>query len=296
LKNFKLIKEQILSFQPEVVVFIDYPGFNLRMAEWTHKRGIKNAYYIAPQVWAWKENRVHKMRKYIDQLCVSLPFEKEYYESRDVNTSYVGHPLLEGISSTTEDKKSGKNTIQTIALLPGSRKQEIKKMLPVMLKALESLSNVEGIIAGAPNIDADFYRQWTKNNPRISLLENKTYDLLLQADYALVTSGTATLETALFQVPQIVLYKGNWLSYQIAKRFVKVKYISLVNLILNRQVVPELIQNDVKPRTVASHLKQLMTQHQTDAQLEAYRKLRQLLDEGGASKLVAEQLVERLQA
>lgn len=296
LKNFKLIKQQMLTFKPDVVVFIDYPGFNLRMAEWTHKKGIKNAYYIAPQVWAWKENRIQKMRKYIDRLYVILPFEKEYFESRDIDTRYVGHPLLEGISSKMEDRSKKTNDEKLVALLPGSRKQEIEKMLPVMLKALEPFPDIKAVIAGAPNMDRDFYQQWTKTSSKVSLMENRTYDLLGRADYALVTSGTATLETALFQVPQIVLYKGNWISYQIARRFVKVPYISLVNLILGRPVVPELIQNEVEPKTVAHKLQKLMTTTQTNAQKEAYRNLNDMLDEGGASKLVAQDVVAQLKA
>lgn len=295
LSNFKLIKKQIAAFNPDVVVFIDYPGFNLRMAEWTHKKGIRNAYYIAPQVWAWKENRVHKMRKYIDQLYVILPFEKNYFESKDIDTKYVGHPLLEGIAHKLQAGSKKTNDQKLIALLPGSRKQEIEKMLPVMLKALKPFPDIKAVIAGAPNMDRDFYQQWTKTSSKVSLMENRTYDLLEKADYALVTSGTATLETALFHVPQIVLYRGNWISYQIAKRFVKVKYISLVNLIMDKPVLPELIQHEVSPRQVSNQLRKLMTAQETQAQKKAYRNLHKLLDEGGASKLVASDIVERMQ-
>lgn len=296
LRNFKLIKKQIQAFDPDIVLFIDYPGFNLRMAEWTHKNGIRNAYYIAPQVWAWKENRIHKMRKYIDRLYVILPFEKKYFESHKINTKYVGHPLLEGIPEEPLHGRQKQHDGITLALLPGSRKQEIQKMLPVMLQSLKSFPEVRAIIAGAPNIECRFYERWTQNNPRISLMENKTYDLLAKADYALVTSGTATLETALFKVPQIVLYKGNWLSYRIAKSFVKVKYISLVNLILDRPVLPELIQAKVTPAKIAKQLQELMTPEKTQQQLDAFQNLRILLDEGGSSGLVVSDIRNSLRS
>jgi len=295
LKNFKLIKQQILSFEPDMVIFIDYPGFNLRMAEWTHKQGIQNAYYIAPQVWAWKENRVHKMRKYIDQLYVILPFEKEYFESHDIDTRYVGHPLLEGITDKLDGLSKKTNDRKIVALLPGSRKQEIEKMLPVMIKALESFPDTSAIIAGAPNMNRDFYHKWTKTNENISLLENKTYDLLGQADYALVTSGTATLETALFQVPQIVLYKGNWISYQIARRIVNLDYISLVNLIMNREVVKELIQNDFNTKTLKKEFKKILEKEHRNKIFKDYFELEQKLGGKGASEKTAQFIVKSIQ-
>lgn len=295
LKNFKLCKSQIKKFDPHIVLFIDYPGFNLRMAEWTKKEGFRNAYYIAPQVWAWKEGRIKKMKRSIDQLFVILPFEKEYFRSHDVEAIYVGHPLLESITSFLSEKASISVPLKTgqklVALLPGSRKQEIEKMLPVMLEAISNYTDLKAVIAGAPNIDRSFYMRFMDRYPSVVLIENKTYEILKVADLALVTSGTATLETALFGVPMLVLYKGNPISYSIAKRFVKIKYISLVNLILDQPILKELIQHDVNVKNLMVEIKALKKEEEIARQKAAFQKLEHFLDEGGASELVAQQLI-----
>ncbi len=292
LKNFKICKNQILEFAPDVVVFVDYPGFNLRMAEWTKENGIRNAYYIAPQVWAWKENRVKKIRAFIDQLFVILPFEKEYFKGHEIDAHYVGHPLLEQLErGKYRLQKIEEREDKIIALLPGSRRQEIKRMLPIMLKAIRSFPDWRVIIAGAPNIGKEEYRK-ISGNASIEIWSNKTYELLDIASFALVTSGTATLETALFGVPQIVMYKGNSISYLIARRLVKVKYISLVNLILDQPVLKELIQGDVNEKKLVETMHQVMKKESLLELEENYRKLYALLDQGGASKMVVEKLLK----
>ena len=252
LGNLKFCKEDILTFKPDVLILIDYPGFNMRIAEFAKKHGIKVHYYISPQLWAWKENRIHKIKRDVDHMYVILPFEKDFYESKHGFTvDFVGHPLIDAIENRTaiqpkefldEHNLSDK---PIIALLPGSRKQEITKMLEVMLTMVEKFSTYQFVIAGAPSQDFEFYKPFIRSE-NVSFLSNKTYDLLSIATAALVTSGTATLETALFKVPEIVCYKTSGISFAIGKRLVKLKYISLVNLILDKEVVKELIQDEFK--------------------------------------------------
>lgn len=316
-KNIRFCKEDILAFQPDVLVLIDYPGFNLRMAEWARKQGLKVVYYISPQVWAWKENRVKKMKLCIDKMLCILPFEKEYYKNKwDWDVSYVGHPLVEvieekqlGISSlelgVTAHETSGVNrennsTLQTpnskllIALLPGSRKQEIAKKLPIMLEVAKSFPDYQFVVAQAPGLDNDFYAPFMAPYRNVSSVQNKTYDLLLKAKAALVTSGTATLETALFAVPEIVCYKGSNISYQIAKRLIKIKYISLVNLIMDKPVVKELIQDELTAANLVKELGLLLTDEKRKTALQKdYADLKTLLAAGGhASAQAARKIVE----
>jgi len=293
-RNLKFCKEDVLSFQPDAIILIDYPGFNLRIAKWAKQKGIKVIYYISPQVWAWKENRVKMMKECIDKMLVILPFEKEYYKNKwNWDVEYVGHPLVEVI----ESKKSGAGNQEpgskTIALLPGSRKQEIAIKLPIMLEAVKSFPGYEFVIAQAPSLDESFYKTFTDPYPNVSSVKNKTYDLLLKSKAALVTSGTATLETALFGVPEVVCYKGSAVSYQIAKRVIKVKYISLVNLIMDKLVVHELIQNDLTPANLERELKQLLTDPERIDQLKKeYADLKRILSEGGnASAKAAKSIV-----
>ena len=293
-RNLKFCKEDVLSFQPDAIILIDYPGFNLRIAKWAKQKGIKVIYYISPQVWAWKENRVKIMKECIDKMLVILPFEKEYYKNKwNWDVEYVGHPLVEVI----ESKKSGAGNQEpgskTIALLPGSRKQEIAIKLPIMLEAVKSFPGYEFVIAQAPSLDESFYKTFTDPYPNVSSVKNKTYDLLLKSKAALVTSGTATLETALFGVPEVVCYKGSAVSYQIAKRVIKVKYISLVNLIMDKLVVHELIQNDLTPANLERELKQLLTDPERIDQLKKeYADLKRILSEGGnASAKAAKSIV-----
>lgn len=244
LKNISFCKKDIQAFQPDVIIFIDYPGFNLRIAKWSKKSGYKTAYYISPQIWAWKENRIHDIKASIDKMIVILPFEKKFYEKHQMTVDYVGHPLTEIINTTIIDSNTKKiSNRPIIALLPGSRQQEIKKSLPIMLELVEYYPDYQFVIAQAPGQDASLYKSIIQDKD-VLLIQNATYPILKQAKAALVTSGTATLETALFGVPQIVCYKANKISYFLAKKLIKVKYISLVNLILDKPAIPELIQQD----------------------------------------------------
>lgn len=294
MKNLSFCKQDILSFQPDVLILVDYPGFNLRIAEWAKKNNIKVVYYISPQVWAWKENRVKKIKKYVDKMLVILPFEKTFYEKHHFEVAYVGHPLLDAISNFNPEtketfyKKNELNDKPIIALLPGSRKQEIEKMLPLMLSVTDSFNDYQFVVSKAPSVDEHFYKKLIKN--KAILCKSSSYDLLSYAKAALVTSGTATLETALFKVPQIVCYKGNNISYQIAKRVINVKYISLVNLIYDDEVVKELIQYDLTTQNLKLELQKILTPDNRKAILEKYETLIQKLGEGGASDKAAEQI------
>ncbi|HET9056242.1 MAG TPA: lipid-A-disaccharide synthase [Chitinophagaceae bacterium] len=290
LNNLKFSKKDILKFKPDAVILIDYPGFNLRIAKWAREQGIKVVYYISPQVWAWKENRVKKMKQCIDKMLVILPFEKEYYQNKwNWGVEYVGHPLVETIDKYKQEarQKHNPDVLKTniIALLPGSRKQEIVKKLPIMLEASKLFSQYHFIVAKAPGVDENFYNELLRPYPNVSYVSGKTYDLLLQARAALVTSGTATLETALFGVPQVVCYKGNALSYQIARRLVKIKFISLVNLIMEKEVIKELIQNDLTVANLQSELNELLHNPARVLQIrEDYNQLKiKLRKEGNAS-------------
>ncbi|WP_207512514.1 lipid-A-disaccharide synthase [Longitalea luteola] len=300
LKNLQFCKDDISKYKPDALVLIDYPGFNLRIAEWAKQQGYKVIYYISPQVWAWKENRVHKMKQCIDKMLVILPFEKEYYRNKwNWEVEYVGHPLIEVVEEAqlTPDGKPLSNK-PIIALLPGSRKQEILKKLPIMLEVSRMFPACQFIVAKAPGQEDSFYESILAMYPNVSSVRDATYNLLLQSRAALVTSGTATLETALFGVPEVVCYKGSNISYQIAKRLIKVKYISLVNLIMDKPVVKELIQNELTPANLRKELDALLTNETTQRQLkEDYADLRQLLGQGGhASARAAASIVAFLQS
>ena len=258
LKNISFCKADIEVFQPDVLVLIDYPGFNLRIANWAKAKGFKVCYYISPQVWAWKENRVKKMKQCIDQMIVILPFEKEWYASKwHWDVVYTGHPLVTVIDNfkSTMPALSHK---PIIAVLPGSRKQEIAVKLPEMLKVSSDFPDHQFIVAMAPSIEEAYYKHYLEPYKNVTSVSGKTYDLLAQAHAAIVTSGTATLETALFGVPEIVCYKGSNISYQIAKRLIKIKYISLVNLILDKPVVKELIQHDMNRSMISAELHRIL--------------------------------------
>lgn len=299
LRNISFCKKDVLSFKPDVLVLIDYPGFNLRIARWAKKQGIKVIYYISPQVWAWKESRVKKMKQCIDRMLVILPFEKEYYKNKwNWDVEYVGHPLVEEIERhKVQGTRFSISNKLIVALLPGSRKQEILKKLPVMLKVSKSFPEYQFVVAKAPGVDENFYNELMKPYYNVSYVGNQTYNLLMQAKAALVTSGTATLETALFAVPEVVCYKGSWLSYQIGRRLVKVKYISLVNLIMDRLVVKELIQHDLTVENFRNELDDLLNNDQRKKQLEEdYAKLKKILGAGSnASAIAAKHIVQSLQ-
>ncbi|NCU05369.1 MAG: lipid-A-disaccharide synthase [Chitinophagaceae bacterium] len=299
LNNLSFCKEDILAHRPDVLILIDYPGFNLRIAKWAKEQNIKVVYYISPQVWAWKENRVKMMMQCIDKMLVILPFEKEYYQTKwNWDVEYVGHPLIEEVERSVKEPDAlqpGKTTDtskQIIALLPGSRKQEILKKLPVMLEVSRQFPQYQFIVAKAPGLDASFYDALLSQFNNVSYVNNQTYALLQQSTAALVTSGTATLETALFQIPEVVCYKGSEVSYQIAKRLVNIKYISLVNLIMDREVVKELIQHEMNAANLTAELKQLLPGSAKREQvLSDYRQLKEKLQAGGHASAKAAQLV-----
>jgi lipid-A-disaccharide synthase len=300
ISNLKFCKQDIAQFKPDVVILIDYPGFNLRIAGWAKQQGLKVVYYISPQVWAWKESRVKKIRKSVDKMLVILPFEKKFYRKWNYEVEYVGHPLADVVDSAQNEIDplpgailSPLNENNIIALLPGSREQEVLKKLPVMLEVSKSFPDYRFVVAKAPSLNDAFYEKLLEQYKNVRSIRNKTYQLLLQSKAALVTSGTATLETALFGVPQVVCYKGSNISYQIAKRLVKVKYISLVNLIMDKEVVKELIQDEMNVANATRELTRILKdQHAINKMKEDYADLKKLLSEGGqASKKAARSIV-----
>lgn len=289
LSNIKLCKDQIIAFNPDVIILVDYPGFNLRIAKWAKENGFKIVYYISPQLWAWKENRVKQVKAYVDLMLVILPFEKDFYKKHNYNVEYVGHPLLDVIQDKGMFETSNSNNI---ALLPGSRKQEIKEMLPIMLKAAKTLPNYNFIIGIAPSIDKEFYYDLINNTKNIHLSNEGTYNILNKVRAAAVTSGTATLETALHQVPEVVCYKGGKISFMIAKTLIKVKYISLVNLIADKLIVKELIQEDLSAKSLSLELMRLLqTGTYRDEMIHNYIELKELLGNKGASLRAAEKII-----
>lgn len=279
LQNFKFCKQDILNFKPDAVILVDYPGFNLRMAKWCHQQGIKVIYYISPQIWAWKESRVNEIRKYVDKMYVILPFEKEFYAKWNVEVDFVGHPLLDEMKQAKAPAGS-----KIIALLPGSRKQEIENKLPVFLKMVSKFPDYRFVVAGVSHIGEAYYHSLIKE-VNCELRMDSTYEILSVAAFALVTSGTATLETALMEVPQIVCYKGGWLNYQLGKRLIKVPFISLVNLIMGHKIVEELIQDDLNEKRLETALLSLM-EHKEEV-LANYKKLKVKLGGPGASTRLA---------
>ncbi len=287
LRNFKLIKSQILTFQPDAIVLVDYPGFNLRLAQWLKTLNFNVIYYIAPQVWAWKENRVQKLKRYTDKILCILPFEKEFFARHNVAVDYVGHPLLEQIRFEVGERK------EIIALLPGSRLQEVSAMLPIMLSVMDAFDNYYFKIAKSSNLSKKVYEKIIGNKP-VEIYEKGSASLLSQAKFALVTSGTATLETALYAVPQIVCYKSGSISYQIAKRLIKVPYISLVNLIANKEVVKELIQQDFNSENLKIELKKLGQPAIRQQMLDDYQAITKLLGDGTASAKAAQIIIDYL--
>jgi lipid-A-disaccharide synthase len=302
LQNMKFCKKDLLSFNPDVVIFIDYPGFNIPIAEFAKKNGFKTVYYISPQVWAWKEGRVKTLKKVIDKMLVILPFEKDFYKKWNYEVEYVGHPLVEVIEESRKSKienrkltagqqpthhspgERGSTVIRQpiIALLPGSRKQEISKKLPIMLEVCKFFPDCRFVVAQAPSLSDEFIQQFTNQYSNVDIVKGKTYNLLMESDAALVTSGTATLETALFGIPEVVCYKGSTVSYEIAKRVIKVKYISLVNLIMDKLVVTELIQDNLTPENLKKELESLLHDPKKRSRLaKDYQELWDILSKGG---------------
>ena len=291
-KNLDYCKNDILAFKPAALILIDYPGFNLRIAEWAKQQGIKVIYYISPQVWAWKESRVKGIKKSVDKMLVILPFEKEFYKKWQYQVEYVGHPLVQVIDEFNEQYLSNANVykaasfpnrgINLVALLPGSRKQEILKKLPIMLQVAKDFPTYHFVVAKAPGLEENFYNELLAPYKNVSSVINKTYELLSLAKAALVTSGTATLETALFNVPEVVCYKGSPVSFQIAKWLIKIKYICLVNLIMDKDVVKELIQDELTVNNLKIELNTILFDVNKQQQLtKDYADLKTLLSKGG---------------
>ncbi len=283
-RNLSFCKKDITAFNPDVLILVDYPGFNLRIAKWAKKQGLKVVYYISPQVWAWKENRVHTIKKCVDKMLVILPFEKTFYAKWDYPVEYVGHPLVEVIDTFLKNNRETifQENSKTIALLPGSRKQEILTKLPVMLSVSKHFPDYQFIVAKAPGIEDHFYSELLSVHENVSAVSDQTYALLSRSTAALVTSGTATLETALFGVPEIICYKGNAISYQIARRLIKIKFIGLVNLIMNKEVVKELIQDDLTTDQLIKELNLLLFDKEKQQQVKVdYIHLKTLLSQGG---------------
>lgn len=294
LSNISFCKKDIENYKPDAIIFIDYPGFNLRIAAWAKQKNIQTHYYISPQIWAWKENRIKAIKRDVDQMYVILPFEKSYYEDKhQFNVHYVGHPLLDAISQRKEINETDfraefqLSDKPIIALLPGSRKQEITKMLKNMLAIANDFPDFQFVIAGAPGQDFEVYAPFLKAK-KVTYVPNRTYDLLSVSNAALVTSGTATLETALFNVPEVVCYKGNRISYEIGKRIINLKFISLVNLIMDKEVVKELIQHNFTQKTLKAELHKITNTGARNNMLAEYKKLKELLGSGGASKRTAQ--------
>lgn len=302
LTNIKFCKKDILKYKPDALVLVDYPGFNLRIAKWAKAQGIPVIYYVSPQIWAWKQNRVHTIKKVVDKMLVILPFEKDFYAKFGMDVTFVGHPLLDAIEQfrAKTDKvdlyaKHNLDKRPVIALLPGSRKQEINTKLPIMLDSLSEFDDYQFLIAGAPALKSSFYEPFLKHSKNVHLIHGETYDLLSIATAALVTSGTATLETALFGVPEVVCYKGSSISYHIAKRLIKVDYISLVNLILQKEAVKELIQDECNAKSIEKELKLILPGQPKNAHMKKdYADLLKILGEGGASNEAAKVVLESI--
>lgn len=302
--NIKWCKEDILGWKPDVLVLIDYPGFNLRIAEFAHKHGIPVHYYISPQVWAWKKNRVYKIREVVDKMYVILPFEKDFYKDFDFEVEFIGHPLLDVISESESEadkpkefrKENGLSQAPIIALLPGSRKQEISIMLPIMLSIMKEFPEYQFVIGAAPSQDAELYQDLVSDN-EVNIISGQTYDLMKYAEAGLITSGTATLEAALWGLPEVICYKGSFVSYWIARMLVKIKYIGLVNLVMDREVIVELIQAELNKKNLVRELNRLLFDEERKAELQRdYKLLWKELGGPGASARVAAGIYEVLKS
>ncbi len=296
-KNIRLCKQEIIEYKPDAVILIDYPGFNLRIAEFAHNQNIKVFYYISPQVWAWKQSRVKKIKRVVDRMFVILPFEKDFYKKFDYDVDFIGHPLLDDLENKKHQQinQSKEDLIPTIALLPGSRKQEISKSLPIMIKVLKQFPGYRFVIAGVTSVPSEMYQKHIKGVD-VEVLYHQTYDIVRTAKAALVTSGTATLETALIGTPEVVCYKGNPISFFIAKKLVNIQYISLVNLIMDALIVTELIQEEFTQKNLEIELNKLLSDENYLHNLSLqYTILREKLGGPGASKKAASLMYKYLQ-
>jgi len=298
-KNFKKVKSDILAFRPDVLVLVDYPGFNLRMAKWAHEKNIKVDYYISPTVWAWKENRVEQIKRYTNKLFVILPFEEAFYKKHDHKVYFVGHPLIDAIEQqkpklTPREEFMLQNHLPDkplVAVLPGSRAQEVERMLSTMAEVAAAFKEFQFVVAGTSNLPQSYYSTLTGQN--ISVVFNQTYELMSYARAGIIKSGTSTLESALFRLPQVVCYKSGAVSFAIGKRLVNIKYISLPNLIMDRPVVKELIQNELSVKNISEELKRLLYDDvYRSTMLNGYDQLVSHLGGAGASGRVARYIVE----
>lgn len=299
-KNLKEAREDITAFNPDVVILIDFPGFNLKIADFIKKQNIKVFYYISPKVWAWNQKRVLKIKKVVDRMFCILPFEVEFYKKWGMDVDYIGNPLMDAIAANKPDDqfkvRHNLSVDPVIALLPGSRRQELSKVLPDMIKTTEYFKDHQFVIAGAPNFSEEDYKPYT-GDKGIPVIFNETYNLLLNSGAAVVTSGTATLETALLKVPEVVVYKGNPISIGIARMLVKIRFISLVNLIMDAEVVRELIQQDCTPETIADELKNILHDPlYRKRMLINYDELAKRIGDAGASTRAARLIVNYLKA
>jgi lipid-A-disaccharide synthase len=293
LGNISFCKKDILAYSPDVVILIDYPGFNFRLFKFIKEHNFPLFYYISPQLWAWKEGRVRQVKQYVDKMFVIFPFEKEFYAKHGVQVDFVGHPLLDELAmdngQLTMDNDRSDDKI--IALLPGSRKQEISSLLSEYLKVIPHFTDYRFVVAGISGLGKEFYTNIIGDN-KCEVVWDKTYGLLSQAHAAIVTSGTATLETALYNVPEVICYKSNPLSYYIARQLIKgIKYICIVNLIADRKVVTELIQHDVNETRLVQEVKQLLNPEYRQKMLQEYEEVRQLLGSVGASDRAARLMI-----
>ena len=299
LKNIKFVKEDILKYKPDVLILVDYPGFNLRIAEFAHRAGFKVYYYISPKIWAWKQSRVHKIKEFVDKMFIIFPFEKDFYTKYNYKVEYVGNPIMDALNIEKNDSSNFKKMYKLsdkkiIALLPGSRKQEIKHNFPMMLKVARKFPDYQFIVAAAPSLEKDIFEKHIRNED-VKLIYNQTYMILKYSEAAIVTSGTATLETAILNIPELVCYKGDHFSYQIAKRFVKVDYISLVNLVMQKEVIKEFIQYDMTVENISRELKLILEDKgYRNTMLSEFEHLRTALGGKGASERTAKIIVEIL--
>ena len=296
LRNIRSCKKNLLDFKPDLLILVDYPGFNLRIAKWAKSQKIPVYYYISPQIWAWKESRIHQIKQSVSRMYCILPFEKDFYMKHSLNVSYLGHPLLDEVNKfklLNNNSLKLENNRPVLAILPGSRKQEIERKLPLMIAASSQFPEYTVIVACAPNLDLAYYEKF--KTQEVLFVKNQTYNLLQNAELAIVTSGTATLEAALFKVPQVVCYKSSFISFWIAKKLIKIKFISLVNLIANKEIVRELIQQDCTSSNIAGELIKIKKGENKAIKMNKdYNDLIELLGNEGASSRVAEDMLKNL--
>lgn len=301
-KNFKLCKADLLNYKPDVLILVDYGGFNLRMAAFAKKHGIKVFYYISPKIWAWREGRVKKIKAFVDRMFCILPFEVEFYKKHQYTVDYVGNPVMDAVEKSLANSQINQELIDEfgsdekplVALLAGSRKQEIERLLPVMIQVAESFPDFRFVLAGAPSIEPEMYQRYLANTSAVSVVYDKTYDLLKMSYAALVTSGTATLETALLNVPEVVVYKTNPFNYHVGKLFVKIKFFSLVNLIAGHEVVKELLQQNLYDGICLELSQLLYDDEYRDQMFKNYKQLRQTLGNEPVSSKTARLMVSYL--